>query len=285
MLELDVETVAVKVLGGYSTIEQRELWLEENGYNRHFLIRYGEWIVNFVQGDFGYSTRFKRPVNEFFWHYFNMTALLAGVTMSLVIPLSIIFGVLSGMKEGSLLDKGLSFLCIFTTSIPEFASVIFFSFIFVFALNLLPGTSSMINGFNWLEMILPVTVLVVYDFGYIARITRASMVGVMHKQYVRTAILKGLPFNVVVTKHALRNALIAPVTAILLQFPWLISGVVVVEIAFSYKGIGQLLLEGALYHDISLVEMCTVVSVIVVVSTQLVADVACMYLNPRIRFA
>jgi peptide/nickel transport system permease protein len=285
VLELDVDTVAVKVLGGYSTQEQRALWLEENGYNRLFITRYAEWLSNFVQGDFGYSTRFKRPVGDFFWNYLGMTAILAGITMAIVVPLALTFGILSGMKETSLLDRVLSFICIISTSVPEFASVILFSFIFVFTLGILPGTSSMIQGFSWKELVLPVLVLVVYDFGYIARITRASMVEVMHTSYVRTAILKGMPFKRVVTVHALRNALIAPVTAIFLQFPWLLSGVVVVEIAFAYKGIGHLLLEGALYHDISLIEMCTVVAVIVVVLTQLIADIICMFLNPRIRFS
>ena len=200
------------------------------------------------------------------------------------IPLSILIGVLSGMKEGSFLDRILSLICIITTSIPEFASAVFLSSIFVFSLHLLPGTSSMLMGFDPVQLILPVMVLVGYGFGYVARMTRASMAEVMSTHYIRTAILKGLPYRKVILRHALRNALIAPFTIIMLQVNWLLSGVIVVEFAFAYKGFGALLLEASLNNDVYLIEACAMVAVFAAVLTQLIADIGYSYLNPRIRF-
>jgi peptide/nickel transport system permease protein len=142
----------------------------------------------------------------------------------------------------------------------------------------------MIGGFDITQLILPVMVLVLYDFGYIARMTRASMAEVMLTNYIRTAVLKGLPYKIVIVKHALRNALIAPFTVIMLQINWLLSGVIVVEFFFAYKGFGALLLEASLNQDIFLIEACAMVAVFVAVGTQFIADVGYTLLNPRIRF-
>ena len=131
---------------------------------------------------------------------------------------------------------------------------------------------------------LPITVLVLYDFGYVARMTRASMADVMTKPYMRTAILKGLSPTRVILKHALRNALITPFTVIMLQINWLLSGVIVVEFFFAYKGFGALLLEASLNQDIFLIEACAMVAVFVAVITQTLADIGYSFLNPRIRF-
>jgi peptide/nickel transport system permease protein len=113
--------------------------------------------------------------------------------------------------------------------------------------------------------------------------TRASMIAVMHTDYIRTAVLKGLPWRVVILKHALRNALITPFTVIMLQINWLLSGVIVVEFFFAYKGFGALLLEASLNQDMYLIEACTLVAVCVAVVTQTLADVGYTYLNPRLR--
>jgi peptide/nickel transport system permease protein len=131
---------------------------------------------------------------------------------------------------------------------------------------------------------LPVMVLVVYDFGYVARMTRASMAEVMTQPYMRTAVLKGLPYRQVILKHALRNALITPFTVITLQINWLLSGVIVVEFFFAYKGFGALILEASLNQDIFLIEACSMVAVFVAVVSQTIADLGYTYLNPRIRF-
>jgi peptide/nickel transport system permease protein len=132
---------------------------------------------------------------------------------------------------------------------------------------------------------LPVLTISLYGMGYIARMTRASMTEVMTAQYIRTARLKGVKFSDIVLKHALRNALIAPFTVIMLQIPWLLNGVVIVETLFNYKGFGWLLVQAAGTNDIELLLAVSVVSVAVVLITQLISDIGYVYLNPRIRIS
>lgn len=285
LMEINVESVAVKVLGPYSSMEQRNIWLEKNGYFDPIYVRYLRWLGNFVVGDFGQSVRFKVPVGDVMWPRLGSTGILALATLMVVVPLSLTLGVLSGMREGSKLDRTISVTSILTTSIPEFASAVLLSAIFVFWMGILPGTSSMTDGFDIRQLVLPVMVLVLYDFGYVARMTRASMAEVMTTHYIRTAVLKGLPYKTVILRHALRNALIAPFTVIMLQIPWLLSGVIVVEFFFAYKGFGALILEASLNQDVYLLEACTMVAVFVTVMTQMISDIGYTYLNPRIRFA
>ncbi len=285
LLEISPGSVATKVLGPYSNEEQRNLWLEAHGYFEPIYVRYFAWLANFLTGDFGDSIRFKVPVAEIMWPRLLNTAILGAATFAVMIPLSLVLGVLAGMREGSKLDRTISVTSIATTSVPEFASAVFFSAIFVFWLKLLPGTSTMSEGFSFKELVLPVMVLVVYDFGYVTRMTRASMAEVMTTAYIRTAVLKGLPYRMVIIKHALRNALITPFTVIMLQINWLLSGVIVVEFFFAYKGFGALLLEASLNQDIFLIEACAMVAVFVAVATQTIADIGYTYLNPRIRFS
>jgi peptide/nickel transport system permease protein len=284
LLEINSSNVAIKVLGPYTSEEQRNLWLEQNGYFRPLYVRYFDWLSNFIVGNFGDSIRFKVPVGDILWPRLANTGILGLATMAVVIPLSLTLGVLAGMREGSKLDRVISVTSIVTTSVPEFASAVLLSAIFVFYLDLLPGTSSMSDGFSPVQLILPAMVLVLYDFGYVTRMTRASMAEVMTTHYIRTAVLKGLPYKTVIMRHALRNALIAPFTVIMLQINWLLSGVIVVEFSFAYKGFGALLLEASLNQDLYMIEACAMVAVFVAVITQMLADVGYTYLNPRIRF-
>lgn len=284
-LEINGDSVAVKVLGQFSTEEQRRLWLEENGYFDPLHVRYGRWLTGFVVGDWGVSTRFKEAVAPLVMDRLGNTAILALTTLAVMVPISLVLGVLAGMREASLLDRSISILSVISTSIPEFASAVFLSALLVFGLGWLPGTSAMTGGFDPVQLILPVLVLALYSIGYLARMTRSSMAEVMSSHYVRTAIMKGVPFGRVVIRHALRNALVAPITVIMLQIPWLLSGVIVVEAFFAYKGFGSLLLEASLNDDIFLIEACAMVSVLVVVSTQLLSDLLYVVLNPRIDIA
>ncbi len=285
LLEYDVQSVAVKVLGPYSTQQQREIWLEANGYNLPALTRYLNWLGSILQGDFGDSLRFRRPVSEVLWPRLANTALLGALTLGAVAVLGLGLGVLAGVNEGRLLDRIVSVTAVITTSVPEFASAVILSSVFVFWLGWLPGTSGMAAGFDAWQLVLPVMVLVLYDFGYIARLTRASMAEVMRTNYIRTARLKGLSHWSVVTRHALRNALIAPYTVIVLQINWLLSGVIVVEFFFAYKGFGALLLEASLHQDLYLIQACALVAVFVAVASQALSDVGYVLLNPRLRVA
>lgn len=279
---MNVADVAVKVLGQYSTPSQRASWLAENGYNDPFVLRYLRWLGGFATGDWGTSTFFRTSIASLVFPRLGASAVLAGGALLVIVIFGLGLGVLAGVRPGSVLDRVISVFSVVTTSIPDFASAVFLSGIFVFWLGLLPGASTMISGFSLRELILPVTVLGLYFMGYLARVTRASMVDVMGTHYIRTARLKGAGPVRIVLQHALRNALITPVTVIMLQLPWLLSGVIVVEVFYAYKGFGSLLYDAALNQDIYLVEACAMISVLVVVLSQVLSDLIYGWLNPRI---
>jgi peptide/nickel transport system permease protein len=309
--EFSPGNVASKTLGPYASAAQKQILFEKLQLDDPLLVRYVRWLgvlsgviedplgdpeldLGFNDprghqyfGNLGYSTLYKSPVNDIIWDRLGNTLLLASLAFAIILPLSMVFGVLSGMREGSLLDRGLSLTGITLTSIPEFASGVMLVAVFVVWLEWLPGTTPLRDLPEWSvaeQLVLPVLVLVLYDFGYVARMIRGSMVEVMTKPYVRTAILKGLPYRRVILKHALRNAMVAPFTVILLQINFLITGVVVTEVVFAYPGFGRMLLDAALFGDITTVEAATIVALFIAVTTQLVGDIGYMYLNPRIRF-
>ncbi len=284
VMEINGEAVARRVLGPFTSAEQIQAWLQANGYLRPWYVRYVEWLGNVLSGDFGQSVRFRTPVADVLWPRLGNTAILAGATFAIMVPLALTLGVLAGMREGSRTDRSITVASVISTSIPEFASAVLLTVFFSTWLGWLPGTSAMSDGWNPVELVLPVMVLVLYGFGYIARMTRASMAEVMQQLYIRTAVLKGLPYREVILRHALRNAMIAPFTVNMLQINWLLSGVIVVEVAFAYKGFGSLILEAALNQDVYLLEAATLVAVLVAVSTQMLADIGYTLLNPRIRF-
>jgi peptide/nickel transport system permease protein len=175
------------------------------------------------------------------------------------------------------------------TATPEFASGIFLILIFSTWLKLVPGAVVVSSDTAIFQnpgmLVLPVLTLTLIELGYVLRITRASMVEVMKTNYIRTAILKGLPYRRIIFKHAIRNALMAPITIIMLHVNWLIGGIVVVEALFGYPGLGRYVLEAALFKDVFAIEASAMVLVIIAVATQLVADIIYTYLNPRIRYA
>ena len=310
--EFSPGNVARKTLGPYALQEQVDLLYKRLHLDDPVLVRYVRWMgvllgavddplqdpalkLGFEDprgkryfGNFGYSTLFKAPVNDVLWDRLRNTALLAGLAFALIVPLSLVSGILAGMREGSRLDRGISLLGIVFTSIPEFASGVILVALFVVGLGWLPGTSPLDRGTGWslaAQLVLPVTVLTLYDSGYVARMVRGSMAEVMNKPFIRTAVLKGLPRRDVILRHAVRNAMIAPFTVILLQINFLISGVVVTEMVFAYPGFGRMLLEASLFGDIALIEAATLIALLVATSTQLVSDVGYMLLNPQIRLA
>lgn len=287
IMEATPGQVARKILGPFATQHQVDLLTEEMGLNRPLIVRYAEWAGNVLQGDLGRSTLYKQPVANVLWNRLGNTAILAAIAFAIIVPASIVLGVAAGMREASKLDRTISIASIVTTSIPEFASGVFLATIFVIGLGLLPGTSTLDTGGGWSiasQLVLPVAVMVLYDLGYVVRMVRASMVDVMTRPYIRTAVLKGLSFRDVIIKHAMRNAMIAPFTVILLQINYLVTGVVVVEAVFAYPGFGRMVLEAGLAQDIAVIEAATLVAVFINVMAQIIGDLGYMYLNPRIRF-
>jgi peptide/nickel transport system permease protein len=281
--------IAVAELGGFAVSalseESYQNWLQEKGLDAPFYERYINWIGDVFSGNFGHSFEKNTDIGPLLADRLINTGILAFWVFALMIPISLVLGVLAGMKEGSAQDRTISFISVFTTSIPEIATAIFLTVVLALGLGWLPAKSAMTQGFDWKQLVLPVLTLVLYDFGYVARMTRASMAEVMTSQYIRTAVLKGIPYQRVIMKHALRNALIAPFTVIVLQLNWLLSGVVVVEVFFEYDGFGKLLLQAALFGDVYVVQACTLVAVVVAVTSQIISDVGYTFLNPRIRFA
>jgi len=285
--EFSPGSAARKMLGPFATQSQVDIKIHELGLDRPLLVRYAEWIGKIVSGDLGYSTRYKTEVNNIIWKRLYNTMVLAAIAFAVIVPCSIVFGIAAGMREASKLDRTISLASILTTSVPEFASGVFLAWIFAIWLGILPGTSTLDTGAGWSvasQLVLPVAVMVLYDLGYVVRMVRASMVEVMTRPYIRTAVLKGLSFRDVILKHAVRNAMIAPFTVILLQVNYLVTGVVVVEAVFAYPGFGRMMLEGALSNDIAIIEAGALFAVLIAVVTQIVGDFGYMLLNPRIRF-
>lgn len=281
-LEPNLRKLALEQNNNRMSTDAVNIWLQQEGYRRPLIVRYGEWLGNTVTGDLGHSTRFRKPVADILPERLGYTGILAFWVMVIMVPGALVIGVLAGMREGSKTDRSLSVLSIATTATPEYVSGIIFTVIFASWLGIFKGVAKA-GDVTFENFTLPVMTMALYGMGYIARMTRASMAEVMTSQYIRTARLKGLSFGAIVLKHALRNALIAPFTVIMLQFPWLLTGVVIVEKLFNYKGFGWILVEAADNNDIDLLLSCSIVSVAVVIVTQLISDVGYAYLNPRIR--
>ncbi len=301
--------------------EQVTAWLGSNGYLRPDVIKYGEWLgvvpgfrrtnaegvvkgrcigidtpaddaptfCGVLQGDWGESSVFKDSVAGIVWKRLALTGKLMLAVLLVMVPASLIVGVLAGMKEGSKTDRSLSSFSILSTATPEYVSGVILIAIFASSavgLRWFKGSAaSAMEDITFANFTLPVLTIALYGMGYIARMTRASMAEVMTAQYIRTARLKGVSFGNIVLKHALRNALIAPFTVIMLQVPWLLNGVVIVETLFNYKGFGWALVQAASNNDIELLLGISVVSVVVVLLTQLISDIGYVYLNPRIRIS
>ncbi|MCP8937988.1 ABC transporter permease [Alsobacter sp. SYSU M60028] len=283
--ELTPGDVVRKLLGPYASADQVEKVTREMGLDRPVMVRYAEYMANAARGDFGQSIVFRRPVSEVLWDRLGNTLLLAGVCFAIIVPFSVLLGVLAGMRERGWIDRSVSVFSSVCASIPEFAMGVFLLAIFVVQLGWLPGTSPLRDDTGWpiwTQLVLPAAVVVLYDAGYLIAMIRTSMVEVMRQPFIRTAVLKGMSFRRVVVKHALRNALIAPFTVILLQINYLVAGLVVVEMVFAYPGFGRMMLEAALAKDIAIVEAGTLVAVSVTMLTQVVGDLGYRALDPRI---
>jgi peptide/nickel transport system permease protein len=242
----------------------------------------------FLRGDPGISLRTGRPVANTIFLRLRNSLVLAGSAFVIVMPMALLLGLIAGLKEGSLRDRALSIGGMMFSVVPEFATGIFLILIMSVWWGLVPGATVIGEQAPWQRpdmLILPVLTLTLIELGYVLRITRASMVEVMRAPYIRTAFLKGLPYRRIVGKHAVRNALMAPITVIMLHVNWLMGGIVIVEVVFGYPGLGKYLLDSAMYKDVNALEAGAMILVTVAVGTQLVADIIYTFLNPRIRYS
>ena len=281
--------VAVSELGGFGVATLNEsdyqAWLDRKGLSEPFLGRYVAWIGDVLHGDLGRSIEKNMAVSTLLADRLGRTAVLASCFFFLMVPISLTLGVLAGMREGGRLDRAISIVAVVTTSIPQIATAVLLTVLLSLGLGWVPAKSAMVGGFSFRELVLPLLTLLIYDIGYVVRMTRASMAEVMSANYIRTAVLKGLAGPHVIVGHALRNALIVPFTLIFLQLNWLLSHVVVVEVFFQYSGFGRMLYEAAMFGDIAVLQAATLVAVAVAVVSQLLSDLTYILLNPRVGVA
>ncbi len=242
-----------------------------------------------LRGDAGLSLQTGRAVMVTLLPRIRNTIVLAGVAFLIVMPLALLLGIIAGVNEGKLIDRVISVTSLGFTATPEFVTGVFLILIFGIWLKWFPAVSVFLSAnaifSNPKILILPVLTLTAVELGYVVRMTRTSMVEVMRSSYIRTAIIKGLPYRRVVFKHALRNALMAPITVIMLHVNWLIGGVVVVETIFGFPGLGKYIYDSAIFGDFNAIEAAAMVTVLIAVITRLLGDFAYTLLNPRIRYS
>jgi len=171
--------LAVNELGGFAvqtlTEADYQSWLERKGLNVPFYGRYFNWVGGILKGDFGKSYQKNVAVGDLLWSRLEKTGILAFWVFALMVPLSLVTGVLAGMREGSAQDRSISFISVLFTSIPEIATAIFLTVILALGLGWLPAKSAMTNGFDWRQLVLPVLTLVLYHFRYVGRLIRAPV--------------------------------------------------------------------------------------------------------------
>jgi peptide/nickel transport system permease protein len=241
-----------------------------------------------LRGDPGRSFQTGRPVALTLLPRIRNTAVLAGLAFLVVMPLALVLGIIAGINEGRPLDRFISVSSLTFTATPEFVTGVFLILIFGIWLQWLPAVSFFMSADAIFDdptlLVLPVLTLTAVELGYVARMTRASMVEVMDSSYIRTAIIKGMPYWRVVMRHAVRNALMAPITIIMLHVNWLVGGVVVVEVIFGYPGLGKYIYDAAVFGDINAIQAAAMVTVTIAIATRLIGDLAYTMLNPRIRY-
>lgn len=242
-----------------------------------------------LRGDAGMSLQTGRPVSATLFPRLRNSVVLAAVAFSVVMPLALLLGIVAGVNEGKPVDRTISIIGLTLTATPEFVTGLFLILIFGIWLKLVPAVAIFTSPNAIFEnpslLILPVMTLTAVELGYVARMTRASMVEVMDTPYIRTAVIKGMPRRRVIFRHAVRNALLAPITIIMLHVNWLIGGLVVVEVIFGFPGLGQYIYDAAIFGDFNAIEAAAMILVVVAVGTRLIGDFAYTLLNPRIRYA
>ena len=258
------------------------------GVDRPLIVQYWSWVSGIVHGDLGTSYQFRpASVSSFLFPALGRSLKLALVAFVLVVPLSILGGVVAALNRGRPVDRAISVTGLSLSSLPEFVSGVVLIVVFAIELKWLPVTASAPQGSSIPTQIryllLPAIVLVLVLFGYIMRMARAGTIEALDSDYARTATLKGLPRSVVIRRHVLRNSLLPTITVIATQTGYLIGGLVVVETLFNYPGLGRLIFTAATDKDFPMLEAGVLTIGIVYLVATLVADILYTVLNPRIR--
>ena len=289
LVEIMPGDVAQTVLGQAATEESVAALRESMGLDDPIHVRYFRWAGGFIQGDLGQSLYMRGvEISSIFWRRVGHSMLLALTAFLFYVPLSILMGILAGVKAGKPADSIISFIGLATMALPEFVSGIILITIFSVYLELLPIASLIpIGGTIWGNLnilVLPALSITFVMFGYVSRMQRSSMIGVMNSDYIRAAILKGMPRRYVIFRHALKNALLPTITIIGMNMGWLFGGLIVVETLFGFPGLGSLTLSAIKTRDIPLIEACVLFITFIFVFSTFITDMAYAFFNPKIRF-
>ena len=282
--------VARLVLGRNASETAIENFEQRFGLDRPALTQYTQWLDGFVTADWGRSyTAGNPPVRALVLNRLGNSMRLAGTALLIVIPLSILLGVLASLREGSLTDSIISVSSLSVVGLPEFVTGIVLINIFALQLGWFPAStyiSSNMSFGEWIQhLILPALTASLAITGYVTRMTRASMLEELKKPYVRTAILKGIPYRRVIFLHALRNALLPTIAVIALSIGWLMGGLVVIENVFNFPGVGSLLVTAVTQKNLPVLQAISVLIVFFYAFANLIADLLFALLNPRIRLS
>ncbi len=282
--------VATMILGKEATEASLARLREDLGLNHPVHVRYLEWIGGVVRGDLGNSLYMMGEpiapiVGRRLWH----SAILAVFAFLVGTPTAVAAGIWAGMHRDTKLDRLTSMVGLVGISVPEFVTGVLLILLFSSALHLLPSSSIVLPGTTPLTrpqiLIMPTLTITAVLFAYIMRMTRANVIEVMQTDYVRTAILKGLPMRRVILRHVLPNAMLPTITVITVNFGWMLGGLIIVENVFAYPGIGQLLLWSINTRDLPLLEVVVLIIAATYAISNLVADLSYAALDPRVRLA
>jgi peptide/nickel transport system permease protein len=249
------------------------------GLDRPLPVQYWRFLKNAVQGDFGRSIKGQVPVLDLIKDRFPNSIKLGLVSLLITVVLAFPLGVIAAVKKGTAVDTLANLIAVLGQSLPQFWVGIVLIQVFAVYLRWLPvaGTGSL-----W-HYILPGFTLGWFLVAGIMRLLRSSMLDVLDSEFVKLARIKGVPGWVVVWKHALKNAIMPVLTFAAIYLAILITGAILVETVFAWPGLGQLIYQGIVYRDFPVIQAVVLLTAVIVVSINLIVDIAYAYLDPRIR--
>lgn len=287
VLEILPGDVATRILGRDATPEALDLLRGELGLDRPAAVRYLDWLGGLMTGDLGRSLVSSRPLSEILAPRIFNTVMLSLYAFVLYLPLTVIPAVIQAMTRDRAPDHAFSVVTLVLLSMPDFLLATILLLAFVLWVPVLPAMSLVDATSGFAEymraMTLPAVTLAIVMAVYAVRMLRDNLIEVLDSDYVRMAELKGLSRARVLLRHALPNALVPTLNVTALNLAYLVGGVVVVEKVFSYPGFGTLLVDSLQLRDLPVIEATVMIAALVYVAANLVADVAAILLNPRLR--
>lgn len=272
--------VALVIAGPGSSKKAVENIRTELHLDQPFQVRYFIWLRSVLSGDLGRSAITRESISRMVGFRYMNTLKLAGAGITFAIVCGILMGLVASLKRNSVLDYGTMALSIFGISMPVFWIGLMLIFIFAVQLRWLPVTGQ--GGLR--HLILPAVTIGLNSIAIIARMTRSSMLEVFGRDFIRTARAKGCRFSTVVFKHALKNAMIPIITAIGLQFGYLMGGAVLTETVFAWPGIGRLFADAVFHRDFPVLQILMLLLAASFAVVNVLVDICYSLVDPRIRY-